>query len=65
MSRPHPDPAGRCSPPPPGKRLKPLRFVKGSWTSGGHAFDDRMRCSQCRRSWQNQQRRPSYCARAA
>jgi hypothetical protein len=35
--------------------------VKGAWTSGGHAFDDKMACVNCRCSWQTQQRRPTYC----
>ncbi len=65
MSRPNPDPEHRCPPPPAGKGLKPLRFVKGAWTSGGHAFDDRMVCTNCGHRWQVQQRRPSYCAEAA
>lgn len=65
MSRPNPDPEHRCPAPPPGKGLKPLRFVKGDWTAGGHAFDDAMVCANCRRTWRSQQRRPTYCARAA
>lgn len=45
--------------------MRPLRFVKGAWTAGGHAFDDRMQCAHCRRSWGSQQHRPTYCAHAA
>lgn len=45
--------------------MKPLRQIKGDWTAGGHAFDDRMACTDCRRTWQAQQKRPSYCAKVA
>jgi len=45
--------------------MKRLRLVKGGWSAGGHAFDDRMRCTHCRRSWESQQRRPTYCAKVA
>ncbi len=64
MSRPNPDPQHRC-PPPPGQGVKPLRFVKGAWTSGGHAFNDHLICTRCRKTWKTQQSRPSYCAKAA
>jgi len=45
--------------------VKRLRPVKGGWSAGGHTFDDRMRCTHCRRSWESQQRRPTYCAKVA
>ena len=59
-----PDSEQQGPPPPRGKDIKPLRLIKGGWTAGGHAFDDRMACTNCRRTWQKQQSRPSYCAKA-
>ena len=49
---------------PPHPATKALRTVKGSWSAGGHSFDDSMRCTYCRRSWTRHQVRPSHCQKA-
>lgn len=52
--------AGKAGPPSDAIGV-PLRKVLGHWSAAGHVFDDRMRCTLCKRTWDQHQSEPADC----